>query len=67
MGSREMRHAYTIVFGCLKGQDYLIDLGVHGVMILNALYEDNVNWLYVAQYQDQWRSLVNKAMNVRVS
>jgi hypothetical protein len=36
-------------------------------MDLKVIGWDDVDWIDVAQDRDQWRSLVNKVMNLRVS
>jgi hypothetical protein len=45
------------------------DLDVGGSIILRRILErgwDSMDWIDVAQDKDQWRTLVNTVMNLRV-
>jgi hypothetical protein len=44
-------------------------MGVDGGTILHNINEmmcESVDWINVAQNRDQWRALVNAAMNLRI-
>jgi len=66
----DMRNAYKILVGKPKGKILAEDLGVDGKIILEWILEksggENVDWIHVAQYRDQWRAVVNTIMNLRV-
>jgi hypothetical protein len=51
-----------------KVRDHWEDLDVGGWTILKCTLErqDGMDWIDVAQDRDQWRSLVNTVMNLRV-
>jgi hypothetical protein len=57
-------------FENLKGRDHSEDLGVGEKIllqwILRAIEWEVVDWMYLVQYRDQWRFLVNTVMNLRV-
>jgi hypothetical protein len=55
----------------LKGQDRSLDLDVNGKRVLKLILKKyarggGVVWIHLAQDKDQWRVLVNTAMNLRV-
>jgi hypothetical protein len=57
-----IRNAYKILVRNLKGRNYLEYLGVGGRMILHWVFEkldERVDWMHLAQYSDQWATLVN--------
>jgi len=45
----------------MKKRNHLKDLGIDGGIMLK------LNWIHLDQNRDQWRSLVNTVMNLRVS
>jgi hypothetical protein len=58
----EKRNAYRILVG------HWGDQGVGGWTILKWILErwDGMDWIDLSQDRDQWRALVNTAMNLRV-
>jgi hypothetical protein len=56
----EMRNAYKVLVGNLKGRCHLEDVGV-----INKLWCEGVDSVNMAQDTDQWRALVDTAMNLR--
>jgi hypothetical protein len=64
-----MRNAYKILVGNLKIRDCLEDIGVDGrkiEWILRGLGWEYMDWIHMPQDRDQWRTLVNTAMNLQV-
>jgi hypothetical protein len=57
--------------GNLKGRHHLIDLGMNGEDIIRMDFREiaveGVDWIHLALRRDQWRTLVNTAMNLRIS
>jgi hypothetical protein len=53
----------------LKGRDHFEDLGVHRRIILKVSLKDLevVSWFILAEDRDQWRALVNTAMDFQVT
>jgi hypothetical protein len=53
----------------LKSQnerDHSENQEIGGCTVLKEIVWDGVDWVDVAQDRDQWRALVNTAMNLRV-
>jgi hypothetical protein len=53
----------------LKEKCNLKDVGVHGRIISNSTlrkWDEDVDWIHLAQVTDKWRDLVNMVMNLRV-
>jgi hypothetical protein len=51
----------------LKGRHHFEDLGVDGKIFLEWIYGGKrVDWMYLAEDNDQWRALVNTVMNLWV-
>jgi hypothetical protein len=48
------------------GTDHSKDIGVDGRADIRDIEWVDVDWIYLAQYRDQWRALVNTVMNIRV-
>jgi hypothetical protein len=67
----EIRNAYKILVGNLKGKDHSKDLGVDGRIILEwtlGKYDGKI-WtgcIYLVQDRDQWWALVNTVINLSV-
>jgi hypothetical protein len=59
----EKRNAYRILVG-----DHYEDQDVGGWTILKWILErwDGMDWIYMAQDRDQWMTLVNTVMDLRV-
>jgi hypothetical protein len=54
----------------MKGKHHLGDLGVDGRIVglsikmdIKEIGRKDVDWIYLAQYRDRWRALVNTVMN----
>jgi hypothetical protein len=66
----ETRNAYRILVGKPEGKRPLGRLGRRWVdnikMDLREIVWDGMDWIELAQDRDQWRALVNTAMNLRV-
>jgi hypothetical protein len=66
----EIRNAYKILVGNLKGRDHSEDLGVEATIILEWMLMGIgwkvMVWIYVVQDKNQWRSLVHTVINLRV-
>jgi hypothetical protein len=66
----EKRHAYRILVGNPEGKRPLGRPRHRWVddikMDLRGIGWDGGDWIYLAQDRDQWRSLVNAVMNLRV-
>jgi len=66
----EVRNAYKIWLGNLKGKNYSEDRGI--VWKINVRIDlreigwEDVDWMHLTQDSDQWRVLVNTVMNHRV-
>jgi hypothetical protein len=67
----ETRNAYRILVGKPEGKRPLKRLRRRWVnnikMDLKEIGWDDMDWIKLAQDRDQWRALVNTAMNLRVS
>jgi hypothetical protein len=67
---REKMNAYRILLGKPEGKRPLGRPRCRWVdiirMDLGEIGWDGVDWIDVAQDRDQWRALVNTAMNIRV-
>jgi hypothetical protein len=51
----------------LNGREHSENLGVEDVRInLREIGWEGVDWLQLAQVRDQWRTLVNTVINIRV-
>jgi len=66
----EVRNAYVMLGGQPEVKRQREDLGVSGKIILEwtlgKLDVENMGWIHLVQYGDQWRALVNTVMNLRV-
>jgi hypothetical protein len=66
----ENRNAYRILVGNPEGKRPLgrpIRRWVDNIkMDLREIRWDDMDWIDLAQYRDQWRALVNTIMNLRV-
>jgi hypothetical protein len=55
----------------LKGRDHSEDLDVDGMMLLEWILgiqgEEDVEWMHLARYRDQWQAVVNTVMNLSVA
>jgi hypothetical protein len=63
------RNAYRILVGKPKEIDHQGDQDIGRIIILKWILGRNgggMDWIYLAQNRDQWRALVNAAMNLRV-
>jgi hypothetical protein len=67
----EKRNAYRILVGNPEGKRPLGRPKRRWVgsikMDRTEIGWDGVDWIYMAQDRDQWRALVNKALNLRIS
>jgi hypothetical protein len=67
----EKRNAYRIMVGKQKGKKPLGKSRCRWVaynkMDLREIGWDDIDWIDLAQDRDQWRTLVNTVMNLRVS
>jgi hypothetical protein len=67
----DKRNAYRILVGTPEGNRPLERprrLWVDNIkMDLREIGRDGMDWIYLAQYRDRWRALVNMIMNLRVS
>jgi hypothetical protein len=60
----ETRNAYRILVGKPEGKNHREDEDVGGWTILEwILGWGTIDWIDLAQNRDQWRALVNTAMN----
>ena len=61
---------YTVFWwGNVRGRDHLEDPGVDGMLILDGSSKSVIgamNWIDLAQDRDNWRAVLNAAMNLRV-
>jgi hypothetical protein len=66
----EIRNTYKLLSENLKGRDHSEDLGVGGKILLQIVLREIrwkvVDWIHLAQDRDQWRTLVDTIMNLRV-
>jgi hypothetical protein len=64
------RNVYRVLVGNPEGKDHLKDQSVDGRMgskwTLGRSVLGGVEWIHLAQDRDQWRTLVNAVMNLRV-
>jgi hypothetical protein len=66
--ARDIMHT-KFLLGNLKGRDYSEDIGIDGKIILNRSYGnrwEGVDWMHLAQDEQQWWAVVNTVMNHRV-
>jgi hypothetical protein len=57
----QMRNAYRILLGNLKGRDHSEDLGVDGRIILRQILGKQSEKAWTGR-RDQWRALMNTVM-----
>jgi hypothetical protein len=57
----QMRNAYNILVGYMKGRENSGVLGEGGNVILEW---EAVDWIHLAQDRDKWWDLVNTVMNL---
>jgi hypothetical protein len=62
----EKRNAYRILVGKLEGKRPRRRWEENIRMDLREIGWGGMNWIDLAQDRDQWRALVNTAMNLRV-
>jgi hypothetical protein len=66
----EKRNAYTVLVGKPEGKRPLVRPRRRGVnnikMDLREIGWVGMDWIDLAQDRDQWRSLVNTVMNLRI-
>jgi len=66
-GRRELHTGFW--YGNLRERDHLEDPGVDGGNVKMDLQEvecEGMNWIYMAQDWDSWRTLANVIMSLRV-
>jgi hypothetical protein len=67
MGAK--RNACSILVGIREGKNHLEDLEIDRKNIrvdLREIGSECLDWIHLAQDRDQWRTLVNMVMNLRV-
>jgi hypothetical protein len=55
-----------ILWGDLREEDHLEDPGVDGREIVKLIFnkwDGGMHWMYLIQYSEMWRALVNATMN----
>jgi hypothetical protein len=65
---REERKMYEVLVESQKERDHWEDQGVDGIRIdlRETGWGGGVEWIYLSQDKDQWRTDVNAVMNLRV-
>jgi hypothetical protein len=72
-----MQHAWKTAevhtgfwWGGLRERGHLEDLGIDGRLILKWIiknWDGDMDWIDLVQDRERWRTLVNAAMNTRIS
>jgi hypothetical protein len=66
MGIREKSRGFWLE--SLKERDESKDLGVNGLIILKSVLKKwGVDWIYLAQDRDRWRTVLKTVMIFRVA
>jgi hypothetical protein len=66
----ERRGAYWVLMGKPEGRNHLRDLGVDGRIILKWVlqkWDEDMDYIHLAEDRYRWRALVNAVMNLRVT
>jgi hypothetical protein len=67
---REMKNVHKILVGKPERRDHWKNVGVDRRIILECILEKEVwkvwHWIHLAQDRDQWRTVVNTVMILRV-